>query len=56
LPPALTLFSVIAFGTLFGLLGVLFAAPLTVVAYVAVLKLYVVDTLDEQVRVPGAAE
>lgn len=34
LPPALTLFSVVAFGLLFGVLGVLLAAPLTVLLYV----------------------
>lgn len=34
LPPALTLFSVVAFGLLFGALGVLLAAPLTVLLYV----------------------
>jgi predicted PurR-regulated permease PerM len=41
LAPALALFAVVAFGLLFGILGVIFATPLTVVAYVAVEKLYV---------------
>lgn len=41
LAPALALFAVVAFGLLFGILGVIFATPLTVVAYVAVKKLYV---------------
>lgn len=40
LPPALTLFSLVAFGLLFGLLGVLLAAPLTVCLYVWVKRLY----------------
>lgn len=40
-PPALLLFAVVGFGVLFGANGVLFAAPLTVVAYVAVQELYV---------------
>lgn len=43
LPPALTLFALVAFGLLFGLLGVLLAAPLTVCLYVWVTKLYVPD-------------
>ncbi|MDR3510411.1 MAG: AI-2E family transporter [Caulobacteraceae bacterium] len=41
LPMALTLFAVLAMGVLFGALGVLFATPLAVVAYVAVQMLYV---------------
>ena len=45
LPPALTLFALVAFGLLFGLLGVLLAAPLTVCLYVWVKKLYARDTL-----------
>jgi predicted PurR-regulated permease PerM len=53
IPPALLLFSVIAFGTLFGLLGVILAAPLTVCAYVAVGMLYVRGTLGEGMQVPG---
>jgi len=53
IPPALLLFSVIAFATLFGLSGVILAAPLTVCAYVAVAKLYVHRTLGEPVQVPG---
>ncbi|WP_165364112.1 AI-2E family transporter, partial [Rhodoplanes serenus] len=40
-PPALLLFAVVGFGVLFGGLGVLLAAPLTVVAYVAAQDLYV---------------
>jgi predicted PurR-regulated permease PerM len=41
LPPALGLLSIVAFGLVFGLIGVLFAIPLTVVAMVLVEKLYV---------------
>lgn len=55
IPPALMLFSVIAFGLLFGWLGLLVAAPLTVVAMVAVQKLYVQDTLGVEVKVAGEA-
>ena len=39
-PPALTLFSVLAFGLLFGPLGVIFATPLAVVVLVMVRRLY----------------
>ena len=53
LPPALTLFSVLAFGALFGLPGLLLATPLTVVAFVAVKELYLRQTLGEPVSVPG---
>jgi predicted PurR-regulated permease PerM len=38
---------------LFGLLGVIVAAPLTVVLYVAVKKLYVLQTLGEPTPIPG---
>lgn len=41
LPPALGLLSIVAFGIVFGLMGVLFAMPLTVVTVVLVQKLYV---------------
>jgi predicted PurR-regulated permease PerM len=52
-PPALTLFAIVAFGLLFGLAGVLLAAPLTVVAFVAVKKLWVREALGEDTKVPG---
>ena len=53
LPAALLLFSVVAMGLLFGPIGVLVAAPLTVVFYVLVKKLYVRETLGERTKVPG---
>jgi predicted PurR-regulated permease PerM len=53
LPPALTLFAVVAMGVLFGPLGLLFATPLTVVAFVLVKKLYLVDALHERTEIPG---
>lgn len=46
LPPALGLLSIVAFGLVFGLMGVLFAMPLTVVAVVLVQKLYVAPLGD----------
>jgi predicted PurR-regulated permease PerM len=48
IPPAVLLFAVFAFGVLFGFLGVVLAAPLTVVAYVAVQKLYVETVLGKK--------
>jgi predicted PurR-regulated permease PerM len=53
LPPALLLFSVLGFGLVFGSLGVILAAPLTVVAFVAAKKLWVRETLGEPTDVPG---
>ncbi|WP_207462391.1 AI-2E family transporter [Azospirillum sp. SYSU D00513] len=53
LPPALSLFAVLAFGTLFGTLGLLFGVPLAVVAYVVIKKLYVRDTLKEATPILG---
>ena len=41
LPPAMLLFSLFAASTLFGLAGLILAAPLTVVAFVLVNRLYV---------------
>lgn len=41
MPPALSLVAIVAFGVVFGLPGVLFALPLTVVIMVLVQKLYV---------------
>lgn len=53
IPPAVQLFSIVAFGILFGWAGLLLAAPLAVVAFVLVQKLYVRQTLGEDVKIPG---
>lgn len=53
MPPALLLFAVVVVGMLFGLPGVLLAAPITVVAFVLVKKLYVRETLGQATQVPG---
>lgn len=53
LPPALLLFSLLAFGLLFGLLGVVLAEPLTVAFFVLVKKLYVRGALDTDTPIPG---
>ncbi len=53
IPMALALFSIVAFGVLFGPLGVILATPLTLVALVLVKSLYLRDALGEDVRIPG---
>ncbi|HEV2532353.1 AI-2E family transporter [Phenylobacterium sp.] len=46
-PPALTLFSVLAFGLLFGPLGVILATPLAVTVLVLVKRLYLREEADD---------
>jgi predicted PurR-regulated permease PerM len=53
LPSAVLLFSLVGMGMLFGALGVLLAAPLTVVAYVLVKRLYVIEALHTPTPIPG---
>ncbi len=52
-PAAVLLFSLIGFGMLFGIIGIIFAAPLTVVTYVLVKRLYVQEALDTPTPLPG---
>ena len=53
LPGAVLLFALIGFGSLFGTLGVVLAAPLAVVTMVLVKRLYVIETLDTPTPIPG---
>jgi predicted PurR-regulated permease PerM len=53
LPGVILLFSLIAFGAIFGVLGVVLAAPLAVVTYVLVKRLYVIETLNTPTPLPG---
>ncbi len=53
LPPVVLLFSLIGFGMLFGIIGIVLAAPLTVVSYVLVKRLYVVEALHTKTPIPG---
>ena len=53
LPGVILLFSLIGFGMLFGTLGVVLAAPLSVVTYVLVKRLYVIETLHTDTPIPG---
>lgn len=52
-PAVVLLFSLLAFGLLFGVIGVIFAAPLTVVTYVLVKRLYVIEALHTKTPIPG---
>jgi predicted PurR-regulated permease PerM len=52
-PPAVLLFAVIAAGLLFGFMGVLLAAPLTVVVFVVVQRIYVKTLLGKNINVAG---
>lgn len=53
LPPALLLFALVAGGLVFGLVGVILAAPFTVVAFVMVKRLYVQEALHTATPLPG---
>ncbi len=53
IPAVITLFALLAFGLLFGVLGILLAAPLAVVSYVLVKRLYVIEALDTPTPIPG---
>ena len=53
LPGVILLFSLIGFGTLFGTLGVVLAAPLAIVTFVLVKRLYVIDALHTETPIPG---
>ena len=53
LPGVILLFSLITFGLIFGTLGVILAAPLAVVSYVLVKRLYVVEALHTATPIPG---
>lgn len=53
LPPVLTILSIVGFGILLGLPGIVMAAPLAVTLMVAVERLYVRGMLHKGVDVPG---
>jgi predicted PurR-regulated permease PerM len=53
LPPVVLIFSLLGFGMLFGTLGIILAAPLTVVSYVLVKRLYVQEALGTATPIPG---
>ncbi|MCT2558377.1 AI-2E family transporter [Tsuneonella sp. YG55] len=49
IPPALTLFTILGVGAVFGLYGVFFAGALLVVAFVGVREIYLRETLGEDI-------
>jgi predicted PurR-regulated permease PerM len=51
LPPAVGLFAVVAMGVVFGPLGLVLGYPLAVVSDVAIRRLYVRQTLGEDVEI-----
>lgn len=53
LPGVILLFALIAFAAIFGALGIILAAPLAVVTYVMVKRLYVIETLETPTPIPG---
>lgn len=53
LPPVLTIIGITLIGALFGALGLVVAAPLTVVIMLLVKMLYVEDTLGDDLPIPG---
>ena len=53
IPPALFIFSLAALGALFGTVGILVSAPLAVVIYTLVTKLWSKEALGHDVTVPG---
>lgn len=56
LPPVVALFAIVVFGSLFGVIGVLFAVPLAVATLTIVQVLYVKETLNRRVQVEGERE
>lgn len=53
IPPAAMLISIAGVGSLFGPIAIVFAAPITVMIFTAVKKLYIRDSLQEPTVLPG---
>lgn len=53
IPPAIAILSVVAFGLIFGIAGIILAAPLAVIAMVFIGMFYVQDVLGKDVKIPG---
>jgi predicted PurR-regulated permease PerM len=56
LPAFVLIFSLLGFAMLFGVPGIILAAPLAVVGYVLVKRLYVQEALDTRTSIPGSEE
>jgi predicted PurR-regulated permease PerM len=55
IPPLVLILGIVAITTLFGPQAVIFAAPIAVILFVAVKKLYVRDSLGDVTHIPGDA-
>jgi predicted PurR-regulated permease PerM len=55
IPPLVLILGIVAIITLFGLQAVIFAAPIAVILFVAVKKLYIRDSLGDVTHIPGEA-
>lgn len=53
LPPSVAILSIVAFGFVFGVAGIILATPLTVIIMVLIGMLYVQDVLGKEIQVPG---
>lgn len=53
LSPAVLLFAVVGAGMVFGIMGVILSAPLTVVGFVLVQRLYIEQVLGKPAKTPG---
>ncbi|HWH22448.1 MAG TPA: AI-2E family transporter, partial [Allosphingosinicella sp.] len=56
LPPVLLVFALVSMGLIFGVAGIILGAPLTVVLFVLVKRLYVREALDTPTALPGEEE
>jgi predicted PurR-regulated permease PerM len=52
-PPAVMVLGIAAIGFIFGTVAIVFAAPMTVVLFVLIKKLYVREVLHEPTKIPG---
>lgn len=52
-PPVFLLFAIASFGLMFGVVGIILAAPLSVVVYILVRELYMTDVLGEEKQLNG---
>jgi predicted PurR-regulated permease PerM len=53
IPPLVLILGIVAITTLFGRYAAIFAAPIAVIIFVAVKKLYIRDSLGDQTPIPG---
>lgn len=53
IPPVVLILGIVSITTLFGYYAAIFAAPIAVIIFVAVKKLYIRDSLGDQTPIPG---